>query len=77
MYSVTSASWPCVRAPIAILKTVYMCAVMILDILKRHWLFNVLDDAQLQTLSKAFFTETYSQGSLFAPRKRSMRGESR
>ena len=35
---------------------------MILDILKRHWLFNVLDDAQLQTLSKAFFTETYSQG---------------
>ena len=35
---------------------------MILDILKKHWLFNVLDDVQLEALSKEFLIEAYSKG---------------
>ena len=35
---------------------------MIFDILKKHWLFNVLDEVQLKALSKEFLIETYSTG---------------
>ena len=35
---------------------------MLIDILKNHWLFKVLDNAQLEDISQKFLTRNYTQG---------------